>query len=144
MNFKKILLLSVGLMLSITGCMSKPFSTYYMATTSFNYDPTYTSYMVKLNQQEIGAGFGGGINTVPIKLGPQNVTWKDTNTGEIHTGKNQVAISRDQLKGMKYLAAHLYPDDTVEITTSNNWPEPTEKGLKVRSEIWKQTFGKDK
>ena len=30
---------------------------------------------------------------------------------------------------MKYLAAHLYPDDTVEITTSNNWPNQTDRGL---------------
>ena len=29
---------------------------------------------------------------------------------------------------MKYLAAHLYPDDTVEITTANMIPDPTDKG----------------
>lgn len=29
---------------------------------------------------------------------------------------------------MKYLAVHLYPDDSIEITTSNNWPNPTVKG----------------
>ena len=29
----------------------------------------------------------------------------------------------------------LDPNDTVEITTSNNWPTPTDKGLKWREKI---------
>ncbi|EXC24204.1 hypothetical protein J536_3873, partial [Acinetobacter sp. 809848] len=32
---------------------------------------------------------------------------------------------------------HLYPDDTVEITTSNNWPIPTEKGIKWMHDLKK-------
>lgn len=36
---------------------------------------------------------------------------------------------------MKYLAVHLYPDDTVEVTTSNNWPNPTEKGIKWLNQL---------
>lgn len=42
------------------------------------------------------------------------------------------------VKRQKYLAAHLYPDDTVEISTSNDWPEPIQKGLDWRTEIWKK------
>ncbi len=57
------------------------------------------------------------------------MTWKDTNTGELHTAKNQLTIVKEQLKGKKYLALHMYPDDTVEITTSNDLPDPTQKGL---------------
>ncbi len=75
------------------------------------------------------------MNTSSVKAGPQTVTWKDAKTGELHSAKNQVIISREQLKGMRYLTAHLYPDDTVEITTSNNWPTPTDKGLKWREKI---------
>ncbi|MFX5100644.1 hypothetical protein ABTB97_21220, partial [Acinetobacter baumannii] len=56
---------------------------------------------------------------------------KNASTGEKHTAKNQVTITKEQLKGKKYLAVHLYPDDTVEITISNNWPMPTEKGLSL-------------
>ena len=37
-------------------------------------------------------------------------------------------LTKEDLKGVKYLAVHLYPDDTIEITTSNNWPTPTKKG----------------
>ena len=72
MGLKKLLLLPVGLALSIAGCAGiGPNATYYMATTSFKYDPSYVSYMVLINGQEMGAGFGGGISTIPIKLGPQ-------------------------------------------------------------------------
>lgn len=106
-----------------------------MGTTSFNYDPTYSDYMLKLNGQEIGGGFGGAMSTNSIKTGPQVITWKDAKTGEPHSAKNQVIITKEQLKGMKYLTAHLYPDDTVEVTTSNNWPEPTEKGTKWLNQL---------
>lgn len=134
---KKEILIPV-LIFALIGCASiGPNTTYYMATTSFKYDPTYVSYMVELNSHEIGAGFGSGMSTSPVKIGPQIITWKDAKTGEIHSAKNQVIITKEQLKGKKYLAAHLYPDDTVEITTSNNWPNPTEKGLKWQDEMRK-------
>ena len=124
---KKLILISV-IIFALIGCTSiGPNATYYMGTTSFHYDPSYSPYMVKLNGSEIGGG-GGGMNTSPVKIGPQTITWKDAKTGEIHSAKNQVIITKEQLKGNKYLAAHLYPDDTVEVTTSNNWPNPTVKG----------------
>ncbi len=136
MSLKKVLLLPVSLMLSAAGCAGiGPNATYYMATTSFKYDPRYTDYMMEVNGSEIGGGFGKAISTNPIKVGEQIITWKDANTGEKHAAKNQVIITKEQLKGKKYLAAHIYPDDTVEITTSNNWPDPTEKGMKWREKI---------
>lgn len=138
MNLKKILLLPIGLMMSAAGCAGiGPNATYYMGTTSFKYDPTYVSYMVKLNGTEIGGGFGSGMNTSAVKLGPQDIKWKDAKTGEIHTAKNQVTLTKNELKGMKYLAVHLYPDDTVEFTTSNQWPNATEKGLKWQDQMRK-------
>ncbi len=142
MKFKKLLILPFGLMLSVVGCASKPFSTYYMATTSFVYDPTYTSYMVKLNDHEIGGGFGGGISTDPIKVGVQEITWGESNSYKEHSAQNQVVISRAQLKGKRYLAAHIYPDDTVEIMTSNDRPQPTEKGLHWMEKIRQQQKAK--
>ena len=138
MSLKKILLLPISLMLSMAGCAGiGPNATYDMATTSFNYDPSYNSYMVKMNGSVIGGGFGNATLTSSIKVGEQVITWKDANTGEKHAAKNQVIITKEQLKGKKYLAAHLYPDDTVEITTSNNWPDPTEKGMKWMHELKK-------
>ncbi|MDC5396835.1 hypothetical protein NRA60_05615 [Acinetobacter baumannii] len=139
MSLKKILLLPISLMLSAAGCAGiSPKASYYMATTSFNYDPSYTSYMVELNGSEIGGGFGGGTNTSSVKIGPQIVTWGETNSKRKHVAKNQVLLTKEELNGKKYLAVHIYPDDTVEISTSNDWPEPIQKGLDWRTEIWKK------
>jgi hypothetical protein len=138
MKLKKFLLLPIGLVLGIAGCANMPFSTYHMATTSFNYDPRYGSYDVEANGVTIGGGYGGGIFTSPIKVGPQIITWKDAATGQRHKLTNEVMIHRDQLKGKNYIAFHLYPDDTVEVTTSNHWPRPTEKG-----EAWLEQLEKE-
>ena len=140
MSLKKIFLLPISLLLSTVGCAGiGPNATYYMGTVSFNYNPTYASYMVKLNGVEIGGGYGRSINTSPVKLGPQIVTWEESNSDRKHQAKNQVILTKEDLKGMKYLAVHLYPDDTIEITTSNNWPNPTEKG-----DAWYDKLNKNK
>ncbi|MEB7642941.1 hypothetical protein [Acinetobacter pittii] len=138
MSLKKLLLLPISLVFSAAGCAGiGPNATYYMGTTSFHYDPSYNAYMVKLNGHEIGGGFGGGMNTSPVKFGPQVITWEESNSDKLHRAKNQVTLTKEDLKGVKYLAVHLYPDDTVEVTTSNNWPNPTEKGLKWQERIRK-------
>ena len=135
MNLKKLLLLPIGLVVSAAGCAGiGQNATYYMGTTSFNYDTSYSPYMVKLNGMEIGGG-GGGMNTSAVKLGPQLITWGESNSKKMHQAKNQVTLTKEDLQGMKYLAVHLYPDDTVEITTSNAWPDTTEKGLKWREQL---------
>ncbi|MEB6480699.1 hypothetical protein [Acinetobacter vivianii] len=143
MTFKQVFALLTAIPLGLAGCAGiGPNATYNMATTSFHYDLSYNAYMVELNSKEIGGGFGGGTNVAPIKVGQQVITWKDSHTGKLHRAKNAVVITKDQLKGKKYLAAHLYPDDTVEITTSNDLPDPTRKGLewmdKQRSQGVKQ------
>lgn len=135
MNLKKLLLLPISLVFSVTGCAGiGPNATYYMGTTSFHYDPSYSPYMVKLNGSEIGGG-GGGMNTSPVKIGLQEIRWEESNSYKLHQAKNQVTLTKEDLNGMKYLAVHLYPDDTVEITTSNNWPNPTEKGVKWLNQL---------
>ena len=135
MNIKKLVLLPISLVFSAAGCAGiGPNASYYMGTTSFHYDPSYSPYMVKLNGSEIGGG-GGGMNTSPVKIGLQEIRWEESNSYKLHQAKNQVTLTKEDLNGMKYLAVHLYPDDTVEITTSNNWPNATEKGLKWREKI---------
>ncbi|MCH7391777.1 hypothetical protein [Acinetobacter dispersus] len=135
MNLKKIVLLPISLVFSAVGCAGiGPNATYYMGTTSFHYDPSYSPYMVKLNGSEIGGG-GGGMNTSPVKIGLQEIKWEESNSYKLHQAKNQVTLTKKDLNGMKYLAVHLYPDDTVEITTSNNWPNPTEKGVKWLNQL---------
>lgn len=136
MRFKSKLIMPISLAISLAGCVGLgPHKTYYMGTTSFLYDLSYNSYMVKLNGSEVGGGFGGALNSAPVKLGAQVVTWKDAKTGEIHRSKNIVELHRRDLKGKHYLAVHLYPDDTIEITSSENWPQATEKGLAWHEQI---------
>ena len=125
-------ILPLGLLLNLSACADlgiDPNATYYMTTTSFPYDLRYNPYMIELNGNTIAGGFGKSTMVSPIKVGPQTVTWKDTQTGEIHTAANQLVINKEQLKNKKYLALHIYPDDTVEVTTSDDLPDPTEKGL---------------
>ena len=138
MNLKKLLLLPIGLVVSAAGCAGiGPNATYYMATTSFLYDLSYNSYNVNLNGKEIGGGFGGARTTTEVRLGTQEIKWEESNSKKQHQAKNQVTLTKDDLKGMKYLAVHIYPDDTIEIKTSNNLPDPTDKGLKWREQIRK-------
>lgn len=92
MSLKKFLLLPISLAFSAAGCAGiGPNATYYMGTTSVNYNPSYNTYDVKLNNHIIGGALGS-MNTSPVILGLQNVTWKDAKTGELHTAKNQVFL----------------------------------------------------
>ncbi|WP_436861795.1 hypothetical protein [Acinetobacter haemolyticus] len=130
MSFKKITALLVAIPVSLVGCVGiGPNATYYMGTTSFNYDPSYNPYMIELNGYTIGGGFGKSTMVSPIKVGPQEVVWGESNSYKMHEAKNKLVIRKEQLKGKKYLALHIYPDDTVEVTTSNDLPDPTKKGL---------------
>ncbi|MCH7351492.1 hypothetical protein MMP61_09555 [Acinetobacter sp. NIPH 1958] len=134
MDHKKGILILI-LIFGLIGCTSiGANATYDIGTTSVNYNPSYNTYDVKLNNHIIGGAISS-INTSSVKVGTQTVTWKDAKTGELHSAKNQVIITKEQLKGKKYLAAHLYPNDTVEITTSNNWPNPTKKGTKWLNQL---------
>ncbi|NHB57553.1 hypothetical protein [Acinetobacter shaoyimingii] len=124
--------------LGLVGCQNfNVNSTYYLGTTSVNYNPSYNTYDVKLNNRLIGGALGS-MNTSAVTTGLQNVTWKDAKTGESHAAKNQVFLNKKDIVGQKYLVVHLYPDDTIEIVTSLNWPIPTQKGLKWRSELYEQ------
>lgn len=135
MSIKRLLLLPVSAVLSMAGCAGiGPNATYYLGTTSVNYNPSYNTYDVKLNNHIIGGALGS-MNTSAVTMGLQNVTWKDAQTGELHAAKNKVFLNKKDIQGKKYLVVHLYPDDTIEIITSLNWPIPTEKGLKWREKI---------
>lgn len=48
-----------------------------------------------------------------------------------HVAVNIPYLTKEDLKGKNYLAVHLYPDDSVEITLtdSDSMPRATKKGL---------------
>ena len=121
-------MLPVGLALGLVGCSAGSSKTYILTTTSFNYDPSYRTYDVLLNEELIGSG---GTKRSAVITGPQYVTWGQTNIRKQHVAKNIPYLTKEDLKGKSYLAVHLYPDDSVEITLtdSDSMPRATKKGL---------------
>ena len=79
-----------------------------------------------------GKGVTGGV---PLTLGPKKVTWRLggpeglPRNGDTLVNKNPLELV-DVLPGAKYLGIHIYPDETVELSTSVGRPEPSAKGLK--------------
>ena len=78
---------------------------------------------------------GGTITGVRFKLGPKRVTWRLSGppgaprNGETVESANQVALD-DIVPGARYLAVHIYPDDTVELLTSVQRPRASPRGEK--------------
>ncbi|NWK75888.1 hypothetical protein HYG93_16805 [Acinetobacter sp. SwsAc6] len=139
----KLILLPVSLTLGLAGCMGiGPNKTYVLTTTSFNYDPSYRTYEVRVNGEEVGGAFGAGTKRSAVILGPQIITWGEDNSKRKHKATNSVNLAKEDLKNKRYLAVHLYPDDSVEITTSNDLPDPTQKGLDWRDKLRKQSKNK--
>ena len=118
--------LSLGVwLLPISACESKPmYGTFEVVLFSYLDRPIFE---VLVNGQEIGAAgpypySGRGSMQGPIfQLGPTKVSWRYSDTGETVHAKNtpmlEIVRSKDQ-----FLAVHVYPDDTVELLTSEHFP----------------------
>ena len=142
---KKIVLLPISLAMGLGGCSAGAAKTYILTTTSYGYDPNYIPYIVKVNGEEIGGGLGTATKRSAVIVGPQYVTWRQTNIRKQHVAKNVPHLTNEDLKWKSYLAVHLYPDDTVEITLSaENTPDATKKGLEVRSRLIDELSESDK
>lgn len=128
---KKIIMLPVTLVLGLVGCSTGSGKTYVLTTTSFGYDPRYSPYIVQLNGEELGGGFGAATKRSAVITGPQYIKWGEGNSPKKHVAVNIPHLTKEDLKGKSYLAVHLYPDDTVEITLTEgrNMPNATKKGL---------------
>jgi hypothetical protein len=72
---------------------------------------------------------------VLIPLGPQTLTWRDAGSGKNFSVKNPLVLTADQIPAnARYLAVHIYPDETAEFTFAPYLPEPTPKGKKIYEE----------
>lgn len=142
--FKKIVMLPITIMMGLVGCSTGSTKTYVLTTTSYGYDTNYIPYIVELNQEELGGGFGSGTKRSAVLTGSQFVKWGETNSSRKHTAINVPILTSEELKGKKYLAVHLYPDDSVEITLSNELPRATKKGLEWRAKIIDELNAKEK
>jgi hypothetical protein len=82
---------------------------------------------------------GGMITGVPFDLGPKTVTWRLDGSegmpriGETVTNKNPLRLDT-VVQGAKYLGVHIYPDDTVELTTSIGIPGRSARGVEMAQE----------
>ena len=121
--------------MSLIGCNTHSTKTYVLTTTSYSYDTNYIPYIVELNGEELGGGFGSGTKRSAVLTGFQYVKWGETNSARKHKAINVPILNSKDLKDKKYLAVHLYPDDSVEITLSNELPRATNKGLEWRAKI---------
>lgn len=76
---------------------------------------------------------GKGVTAgVPLNLGPKKVTWRlGGPEGLPRNGNTLVNKNRIELvaitPGAKYFGVHIYPDETVEFSTSVGRPEPIQK-----------------
>ena len=105
----KMMLLPVSLTLGLAGCMGiGPNKTYVLTTTSFNYDPSYRAYMVKMNGEEMGGGFGGGTKRSALILGSQNIAWGEDNSKRKHQAINAVNLTKEDLKNKRNLKCCIF------------------------------------
>jgi hypothetical protein len=100
-------------------------------------------FEVMLNHRIDGVAppIGGGKSIVAgasIPLGVQVLTWRlggpegAPRNGETIIAKNPLALSADEIPNESaYLAIHVYPDATAELTFSKYLPDPTARGQEI-------------
>lgn len=87
---------------------------------------------------------GSTIAGVKLQLGPKLVTWKldgkrgMARNGETVTARNALEL-QDVPKDAVFLAIHIYPDETVELITSQHYPRKTEKGKSMALAVSQET-----
>lgn len=134
-SVKKFVIAAISFLIGCVGCTTISNKPKVLTTTSYSYDPSYIPYIVQLNGEEVGGGLGTATKPSAVIAGPQYIKWRETNSYKKHISKNVPYLTKEDLKGKTYLALHLYPDESVEITLSNQIPEATEKGLIWRSKL---------
>lgn len=117
----------------------------------FNYS-NYEIFDVFMNGTDFGVapahGFNGSNAVMlgqSIILGPQKITWRIAGplgmprNGETITAKN-IPVINEIPKDKKWLALHIYGDDTVEITFSDGSPDElrTARGIKIIEALEKE------
>ncbi len=88
---------------------------------------------------------GGSMSGVAVKFGPHTVSWRlggpegMARNGETVHAKNRPVLSSPPLEH-RFLCVHVYPDDTVELVTSEHFPTQTDRGV-VMGEAAKEPRG---
>ena len=90
-------------------------------------------------------GPGGLMTGVPMRLGPQTVTWRldgpkgTPGNGDTVTAVNHPVLTLEMAKH-RYLGVHIYPDNTVELVPEDGWPEQTARGEEINRQ-WRAAHG---
>lgn len=103
---------------------------------------------VYLNSNDIGvaAPFGGGgvVTGVAITFGLQALKWTldgpegMPGNGDKVIAKNKLTLDPSLIPaGSYYMAVHIYPDDTAELSFSKRIPERSIRGMKIVEEFQK-------
>ena len=82
----------------------------------------------------------GTMTGVQFSLGSQKITWRYTDTGETIIAKNTPEL-KDIPPNARYLAIHIYPDNTVEFIFTEHFPGLSPRGEKFNAE-WNRRNGK--
>ncbi len=90
-------------------------------------------------------GPGGLMTGVPMRLGPQTVTWRlDGPEGMPGNGDTVSAVNRPvltlEMAKHQYMGVHIYPDNTVELVPDDGWPDPTARGEEINRQ-WRAAHG---
>lgn len=117
----------------------------YLDRPIFDVKMNGTDFMAALDHSFYGSN--SVMVMQPITLGPQIVTWRlagpegAPRNGELVSAKNR-PIFDSVPDGAKWLALHIYDDDTVEIKLSKGTPGElqTERGQRV-IEAWRAKNG---
>lgn len=128
---------AIMLSLPLGACAEKEMN---LDVVVFNYWPQ-AIMDVTLNGHWIGSSSafpatgGGTVTGVPVKLGRQEVRWV-LSGGEDTPRLDEVVLATVELKQVpkdaKYLAVHIYPNETVEVAVSRFFPDFSKKGEALR------------
>lgn len=95
---------------------------------------------ITFNGTELGVmnkyGGTGLITGVRIPFGVQDLVYTLGGPEGVHRERkkisNTLVISAEQIpRGTQYMGLHLYPDNTAEVTFSEDLPEESERGRKI-------------
>lgn len=118
----------------------------YLDRPIFDVDMNGTDFMSALERSFYGSN--AVMVQQPIKLGPQKVTWRldgpegAPRNGDLITAKN-IPVLDEIPRGVKWLALHIYNDETVEISLSKGTSAElqTDRGRRIIEEWRRKNAG---
>jgi hypothetical protein len=118
----------------MTACESEPmYGVFEVVLFSYLDRPIFD---VRVNGFDIGGSSeypitgGGSMVGVSFKLGPQKISWRYTDTGVTVIAKNSPVLDKGRPED-EYLAVHVLPDDTAELTLSPAYPDFLPRGVEL-------------